>query len=277
VSLIKIIITNYTTIHNNYGKIIILVGRGPHCSKGEREKIIELRKMGKTYQEIQRLLKCSAKMISNAINHEWKPEKRGATPKTTILEDRRIVRFCKTNPFASSRDIKANLSLGISDVTIRRRLLDKNLNARSPRKVPLLGRRHLKARMEFAKRHLNWPLSKWRNILWTDESKLVLFGGTGSRQYVRRPPNTEYHPNYTLKTVKHGGLKIMVWACFSYSGVGPIHMVDGIMDQQVYVNILRNLMMPYAEDEMPLIWTFQQDNDPKHTSKLAKEWFSQNQ
>jgi len=45
----------------------------------------------------------------------------------------------------------------------------------------------------------------------------------------------------------------------------------------VYVNILRNVMMPYAEDEMPLIWTYQQDNDPQNTSKLAKEWFSQNQ
>lgn len=214
-------------------------------------------------------------MISNAINYEWKPEKRGAKRKTTNADDRRIVRVSKANPFASSRDIKAELSLGISDVTIRRRLLDKNLNARSPRKVPLLGKRHIKAKLEFAKSHLNWPLSKWRNILWTDESKLVLFGGTGSRQYVRRPSNTEYHPNHTLKTVKYGGLKILVWACFSYSGVGPIHMIDAIMDQHVYVNILRNVMLPYAEEDMPLIWTFQQDNDRKHTSRLAKKWFSE--
>lgn len=35
-------------------------------------------------------------------------------------------------------------------------------------------------------------------------------------------------------------------------------------------------MLPFAEDDMPLKWIFQQDNDPKHTSKLAKEWFRDN-
>jgi len=118
--------------------------------------------------------------------------------------DRRVVRYSKAYPFASSR---SELNLEFSDVTIRRRLLNQNLSARSPRKVPLLSPRHIQARLNFARTYRNWPVSKWRNILWTDGSKIVIFGGTGSRQYVRRPPNMEYHPKHTLKMFNHGGPK----------------------------------------------------------------------
>jgi len=80
---------------------------------------------------------------------------------------------------------------------------------------------------------------------------------------------------FTFKAVKHGGSNIMVWACFSYNVVGPIHWIQGIMDQHIYTDILENVMLPYAEDEMPLVWTFQQDNDSKHTSKKARKWSKQ--
>lgn len=249
------------------------MGRGKHTNPEKRELICKLRQMGKTYLVIQETLGCGASTIANALKYTEKPETRGRKRNTSKADDRLIVRYSKNNPAASSKVILDKVQLPVSDVTIHRRLLENKLFARSPRKVPLLTKKHLQARIKFAKSHADWPATKWRNILWTDESKIVLFGGTGSRQYVRRPPNTEYLPQYTVKTVKHGGAKVNVWACFSYYGVGPIHLINGIMDQHVYVKILDEVMLPYAEYEMPLKWVFQQDNDPKHTSKKAKEWF----
>lgn len=252
------------------------MGRSKHCTPEKRRIIRQLLSEGKTYTEIQNSLQISAKMISNAKNYKEKPETRGRKKVLSPKSVRRIVRCSKALPHLPATEIKKELNLNASVETFRRILRRNNLNARSPRKVPLLTKKHIAKRIQFAKTHVHRPLQDWRNILWTDESKIVLYGSPGSREYVRRPPNAEYVPRYTRKTVKHGGSSIMVWGSFSYHGVGPIYRINGVMDQHVYVDILQGTMLPYAEEEMPIRWVFQQDNDPKHTSKKAKEWFRVN-
>lgn len=54
------------------------------------------------------------------------------------------------------------------------------------------------------------------------------------------------------------------------NGPGPICRINGIMDQYVYVNILKNHLLPFAEEKLDRNWIFQADNDPKHTSNRAK-------
>jgi transposase len=74
-------------------------------------------------------------------------------------------------------------------------------------------------------------------------------------------------------TKKYGGGKVMVWSCITYEGVGLNCRIDGNLDGELYTDILRDELMKtiryYQFDEGEVI--FQQDNDPKHTSRVAKD------
>ena len=70
----------------------------------------------------------------------------------------------------------------------------------------------------------------------------------------------------------------MVWGCMGWNGVGLLVEVQGKMDAEQYCNILDEGMVESFEklDMAEGEWYFQQDNNPKHTSQRAKEWFSDN-
>lgn len=79
-----------------------------------------------------------------------------------------------------------------------------------------------------------------------------------------------------IHTGKHGGGSLMVWGCFSSSGVGRLVKIDSKMTGEYYVNILEENLYS-SEEEMGLgEFIFQQDNEPKHTSKVAKTYFEEN-
>ena len=200
---------------------------------------------------------------------------RGGRPRSTSHRtDNLMIQQAKKDPFTTSSKIAASIQVPISTRTIRRRLVEASLRAHRPAKKPLISKRNLKKRLKFAKEHLNWSEKKWRTVLFSDESKFNIIGSDGMC-YVRRPVNKRLQARYCKKTVKHGGGNVMVWGCFSAAGVGPLHRINGIMDRFMYRDILERVMLPHAEDNMPLRWVFQHDNDPKHSSKVVKSWLAQ--
>ncbi|EIE83274.1 hypothetical protein RO3G_07979 [Rhizopus delemar RA 99-880] len=71
----------------------------------------------------------------------------------------------------------------------------------------------------------------------------------------------------------------MVWGCITYDGPGYACWIsEGTMKASDYVGILGTTLMDSLEyyGYHPQDIYFQQDNDPKHTSKLAKQWFKDN-
>ncbi len=66
------------------------------------------------------------------------------------------------------------------------------LYVRVARRKPLLSARHMKARMEFAKKTPEGLQDGDNKILWSDETKIELFG-LNSKRYVWRKPGTAHH------------------------------------------------------------------------------------
>lgn len=63
----------------------------------------------------------------------------------------------------------------------------------------------------------------------------------------------------------------MVWGAFAKHGVGDLVRIQGIMDKDLYNTIIDDHAVPSYDRLFPLRdGIFQQDNDPKHTSKKCK-------
>ena len=153
--------------------------------------------------------------------------------------------------------------------TVKRVLYRHNLKGHSARKKPLLKDRPKKARLQFATAHGDEDHSFWRNILWSDETKIELFGHN-DHCYVWGKKGEACKPNNTIPTVKHGGGSIMLWECFTAGGPGALHKIDGIMRQENDVAILKqHLKTSVRKLKLGRKWVFQMDNDPEDISKVV--------
>ncbi len=62
----------------------------------------------------------------------------------------------------------------------------EGLKTCSARKVPLLKQAHVPAHLKFANEHLNYSEENWVKVLWSDETKIKLFGINSTRRVWRR-------------------------------------------------------------------------------------------
>lgn len=258
------------------------MGKTKEHSKDIRVRVVDLHKAGMGYKTISKKLGEKETTVG-AIIRKWKKYKitinrprPGAPCKISPRGVRMIMRRVRDQPRTTREELGNDLKAAgttVTKKTIGNTLHRNGLKSCSARKVPLLKKAHVQAHLKFANEHLNDSEKAWEKVMWSDETKIELFG-INSTLRVWRERNAEcYNPKNTIPTVKHGGGNIMLWGCFSAKGTGRLHCIEGPMDGAMYHKILDENLLPSARAlRMGRGWVFQHDNDPKHTAKATKEW-----
>ena len=69
--------------------------------------------------------------------------------------------------------------------------------------------------------------------------------------------------------------KVHVWAGISAKGATSVIIFTGTLTATRYTDILEAALIPFEEAHYPEQHRFQQDNDPKHTSRWSQNFFEE--
>ncbi len=214
------------------------MAKSKELSKDVRDKIVDLHKAGMGYKTIAKQLGEKVTTVG-AIIHKWKKHKitvnlpwSGAPCKISPRGVSMIMKTVRNQPRTTLEDLVNDLKAAgtiVTKKTIGNTLRREGLKSCSAHKVPLLKKAHVQARLKSA----SDSEENWVKVLWSDETKIELFGISSPRRVWRRR-NAAYDPKNAIPTIKHGGGNIMLWWCFSTKGTGQLHRIKGTMDGDMY-------------------------------------------
>lgn len=156
-------------------------------SPKKRTTAVVLHKEGYSYRDIARKLGggatpaavwkvCKKFAVTNSVKDKPRCGRKRVSSKR---DDRNLIRMAMKNRCLTLIRLARQWTVPTSKHTVRRRLREFGLRARTPRKKPLLNVKQRRQRMEWAKRHRHWTGEEWNKVLWSDESKINLFNNDG--------------------------------------------------------------------------------------------------
>lgn len=249
-------------------------------SNDKRNNVISLIKAGKGTTDIVQATGVSKAQVVR-MKKEHDPDRiksRGGRVSTVPDFTKRAICFRVRKGFLlSAKDVQRYLwSLGYklqySSTTKLMRSL--GLNSMYKKKKPLIQ----KTRLQWAKKHRDWTVEDWNEVIFSDETKINRWGSDGA-QITWKHKDDPLRPHNYQTQLKGGGGSMMVWGCMTSSGVGYACRIDEYpMNSELYTHILatsyKETLEYFGLSNEEVI--FQQDGDTKHTSKHTKKWLADN-
>ncbi|GBC12272.2 IS630 family transposase [Rhizophagus irregularis DAOM 181602=DAOM 197198] len=196
----------------------------------------------------------------------------GRISKITQKAAREIGQYIRRKPTITTKFIAAKLEdvgVNVSCSTVSRYLTSHGYKNALPLATPMLTPAHKHKRIEWAQNHMN---DDWQNTLFSHHLLPIYL-----RPYSELKNIYEIDSERTWLEQKENIItkllpplyKLVMRQLSSYSAT------QGIMDGKFYTKILER-QIPEVYSMLGDSWRLQQDNDPKHTSRVAKEFLKNN-
>ncbi|KAK3574884.1 hypothetical protein QTP86_018348 [Hemibagrus guttatus] len=253
--------------------------RSKEIQKQMRKKVIEIYQSGKGYKAISKALELPRTTV-RAITYKWRKHgtvenlPRSVRPtKITPRAQRQLIQEVTKDPTTTSKELQASLAsvkVSVQDSTIRKRLGKNGLHGRVPRRKPLLSKKNIKARLSFARKHLDDPQDFWENTLtwktccdkWNHEfcclPKILKENVRPSvcdlklkRTWVLQQDNNPKHTSKsTSEWLKKNKMKTLEWPSQS-PDLNPIEMLWHDLKKMVHARKLSNVaeLQQFCKDE----------------------------
>jgi transposase len=254
-------------------------------SQSTVDSVLALLDSGHTHAQIKTRVGVSAGSITN-ICSTHRPDlnkSTGGRPrKLNPVAVRHAVRLVTNHNSVSTREATRTLQKltgqSINPRTVRRALKGAGLRPIKKVRKPKHARRHIAARIAFARAHKDWTIEDWKRVLWSDETKVNRLGSDGV-QWAWAREGEGLSDRLIIPTANFGGGSIMFWGCMGWQGTGFGCRLERTLNKELYLDILGDEFSRSLEHLglEPGEVIFQQDNASSHKARVCLNWFEEHE
>lgn len=256
------------------------MGRQKALSKSQQETILIMAK-SYTWAQVAFAVQSKPETVRNFYYRAKKfsslpPKVRVCRSRITAHQSLQIFQELQKNPEVTYRELEMFIKGtydgdGPSYSTIRRHVIQKGFITVTPTCKPLLSVANINKRLNFANKYYKQPSEFFRGIVWSDETSVQSWHRNRQIKIkVHSSLSAEARPK--IWSLKSGSFSVMFWGCFTAAKKGPLVVLDGRVNSEMYSNLIEKKLVPFL-DELTETYVFMQDNCRIHTSKHSMQTF----